>query len=142
VKIFDAEDFIADLTLHIPPKNVQYIRRYGLYASRTRGIWISMAEVVTRAPQGWKNEHLNNVGIEAEDGKEDRDISLSEKERRSAWARLLAKIYEVRAFTCPKCQSDMNLIAVIMDPEEIRKILQHLVKIGRSPPGINTASLN
>ena len=33
--MFDAEDFIADLTLHIPPKNVQYIRRYGLYASRT-----------------------------------------------------------------------------------------------------------
>ena len=26
----------------------------------------------------------------------------------------------------------MNLIAVIIDPEEIRKILQHLVKIGRS----------
>ncbi|MQY56966.1 hypothetical protein GH140_02070, partial [bacterium] len=25
VKMFDAEDFIADLTLHIPPKNVQYI---------------------------------------------------------------------------------------------------------------------
>ena len=26
-EIFDAEDFIANLTLHIPPKNVQYIRR-------------------------------------------------------------------------------------------------------------------
>ncbi len=52
-------------------------RRYGLYASRTRGIWISMPEVIARAPEGWKNEHLNNVGTEAEDGKEDRDISLS-----------------------------------------------------------------
>jgi len=74
--------------------------------------------------------------------KEDIDISLSEKERRSAWARLLAKVYEVHPFTCPKCQSDMSIIAVIMDPEEINKILQHLVKVGRSPPGINTTSLN
>ena len=64
------------------------------------------------------------------------------KKRRFAWVKLLAKIYEVRAFTCPKCQSDMSIIAVIMNPGEIKKILQHLVKIGRSPPGINTASLN
>ncbi len=61
---------------------------------------------------------------------------------RQGRARLLAKIYEVRAFTCPKCNSEMSIISIIMDPEEIRKILQHLVKIGRSPPGINTVSLN
>ena len=35
----------------------------------------------------------------------------------------------------------MKIIALIFDPVEIRKILQHLVKIGRSPPGINPASL-
>ncbi len=142
VKMFDAEDFIADLTLHIPPKNVQYIRRYGLYASRTRGIWTSMPEVIARAPEVWKNEHLDDVDIEAESEREDNDISISEKERRSAWARLLAKVYEVHAFTCPKCNCEMKIIALIFDPGEIRKILQHLVKIGRSPPGINPASLN
>ena len=31
-----ALDFLADLT-HIPPKRLQLIRRYGLYASRTKG---------------------------------------------------------------------------------------------------------
>jgi NADH/NAD ratio-sensing transcriptional regulator Rex len=82
------------------------------------------------------------VGTETEDGKEDRDISLSKKERLIQWARLLVKIYEVRAFTCPKCNSEMSIISIIMDPEEIRKILQIFQKIGRSPPGINTASLN
>jgi hypothetical protein len=30
----------------------------------------------------------------------------------------------------------MEVIAVITDPEEVRKILLHLVKIGRSPPGL------
>ena len=60
---------------------------------------------MSHAPQGWKNEHLNNVGTEAEDGKEDRDqqdvrsvdfsmdgkkstdMSVSEKEKRSACRR-------------------------------------------------------
>jgi len=116
VKMFDAQDFIADLTLHIPPKNVQYIRRYGLYASRTRGIWTSMPEVIARAPEGWKNEHLDDVDIKAEGEREDPHISISEKDKRSAWARLLSKIYEVHAFVCPKCSSDMQVIAVIMDP--------------------------
>ena len=61
---------------------------------------------------------------------------------RKGRARLLAKFYEVRAFTCQKSQTEISMIAVIMDPEEINKILQHLVKAGRYPPGINTASLN
>ncbi len=113
--MFDAQDFIADLTLHIPPKNVQYIRRYGLYASRTRGIWKSMPEVIACAPEGWKKEHLDDVDIKAESEREDPHISISEKEKRSAWARLLSKIYEVHAFVCPKCSSDMHVIAVIIE---------------------------
>jgi len=31
----------------------------------------------------------------------------------------------------------MKVIAVITDPEEARKILRHLVKIGRPPPGLD-----
>ena len=33
---FDAFDFLAELTKHVPPKGVQLIRCYGLYASLTR----------------------------------------------------------------------------------------------------------
>ena len=36
-KSFDVLDFIALVTAHIPPKLKQYIRRYGLYSSRSRG---------------------------------------------------------------------------------------------------------
>jgi hypothetical protein len=31
--------FFLELTPHIPPKGCQYILRYGLYASRTKGKW-------------------------------------------------------------------------------------------------------
>jgi hypothetical protein len=30
------------------------------------------------------------------------------------------------ALTCPKCQGRMKLLAVIMEPDAIRKILDHL----------------
>jgi hypothetical protein len=35
----------------------------------------------------------------------------------------------------------MKLITVITDPAEVRKILHHLVKIGRAPPGLDAGSL-
>jgi hypothetical protein len=42
-------------------------------------------------------------------------------ERRSAWARLLAKVYEVDVWARPACGGRMSIIAVIRDPAEIRK---------------------
>jgi len=30
----------------------------------------------------------------------------------------------------------MKVIAVITDPDEVKKILRHLVKVGRPPPGL------
>jgi hypothetical protein len=43
---------------------------------------------------------------------------------------------------CPKCGSEMKVIAVIQDLAEIRDILAHLVKTGRAPPGFDPALLN
>jgi hypothetical protein len=34
---FSVTRFLLELTQHIPPRGSQYIRRYGLYASRTKG---------------------------------------------------------------------------------------------------------
>ncbi len=38
-KLFDAEDFIAELTQHIPPLRMRLVRYYGLYSSRSRWKW-------------------------------------------------------------------------------------------------------
>jgi hypothetical protein len=94
---------------------------------------------------------------------------------RSAWARLIAKVYEIdlsggsprptgalarreagreadsgSPLICPRCGSEISLIALITDPAEVREILRHpkggasrhLVKIGRSPPGLDASALN
>jgi len=103
-----------------------------------------IANLITRT-KGLDDIHddldTHDVDIKAEGERENPHISISEKEKRSAWARLLSKIYEVHAFVCPKCSSDMHIIAVIIDPIEIRTILRHLVKIGRSPLGLNHSCL-
>lgn len=148
VHIFDACDFLAKLTQHIPPKGVQLIRRYGLYSSRTKGAWEFMPHVAERAPEGWKIQHERQT-VPSEPGDygphEDADVSDDSPNARAykkAWARLLSKVYEIDPMVCPKCGCKMKVIAVIQEPTEIDRILRHLVKQGRPPPGLDPASLN
>jgi hypothetical protein len=53
-KAFPVTRFLLELTQHIPPRGLQYIRRYGLYASRTKGKWPEMPHVMRLTPAGWK----------------------------------------------------------------------------------------
>ena len=59
-----------------------------------------------------------------------------------AWARLIAKIYEIDLLVFPRCESEMKIIAVIEDSEEVGHIILHLISIGRSPPGLDIFRLN
>jgi len=86
------------------------------------------------------------------------DTPYRKKRREPAWARLIAKVYEIDPLVCPRCGSEMRLIAVITDPwsgnrtdpwsgnrtdpAEVRTILRHLLKIGRAPPGLDASALN
>jgi len=36
----------------------------------------------------------------------------------------------------------MRILAIITDPGEVKKILRHLVKTGKSPPELDPSSLN
>ena len=144
VHVFEALDFLAELTRHITSKRLQLIRRYGLYASRTKGRWEEMPWVAERAPEGWKATHHHSAVADAlgyeplSDGCEEVKVDA----RTRAWARLLAKLYEVDPFVCPKCGAEMKVIALIEDADEIKRILRHLIKIGRSPPGFDSDRLN
>ena len=58
---------------------------------------------------------------------------------RSAWARLIRKVYEADPLECPKCHGPMRIIALIDDPPVVRRTLEHLglwepQATERSPP--------
>jgi len=134
-KVYTASDFIAALTQHIPQARVHLVRYYGLYSSRSRGVWKNMPFVVRLAPEGWvKKQEEQDIGEEddAEVKVERQDLKGSSK--RSAWARLIKKVYGIDPLICEKCGSEMLIVAFIMGPEQIDKIMQHLKKQGRSSP--------
>ena len=138
LKIFSGEDFIAELVQHIPPPRMRLIRYYGLYSSRSREKWKEWEHISRHAPSGWKEANLKLKEIESEpelDLTEEKSGTGFSNKNGSVWARLIAKIYEVDPLVCPHCGSDMKVIAVIMDYTEVEKILKHLAKTGKSPPG-------
>jgi hypothetical protein len=55
---------------------------------------------------------------------------------------LSERLYEIDPFVCPKCGIEMKILAIIMDPYEINKILKHLVKTNKAPPGLDMRELN
>jgi hypothetical protein len=59
---------------------------------------------------------------------------IGRTERKSAWARLLAKVYEVDVWACPDCGGRMAVISIIRDPAEIRIIAACMRQKGRRPP--------
>jgi hypothetical protein len=56
--------------------------------------------------------------------------------RRAAylWVRLLARIYECLPLRCPRCASEMRLIAFITAPQTLHAILAHLGEPTTAPP--------
>ena len=103
---------LARLGQHIPPPGFHMTRLYGAYSNRTRAARARVpAEVEGREP-------------------DDRDadtpsLTPSQRERRRQWARLIAKVFEVDPLRCP-CGATMRVVAVILEPPVIRKILDHL----------------
>ena len=105
----------------------------GLYASRTKGKWPDQPHLLRLAPAGWKKERLQ-AHQAVRPCYEESACSVSDTESRSTWAKRIAQVYEVDPLVCPCCSAPIRTLDVITEPQEVRKILRHLVKIGRSPP--------
>ncbi len=119
-KTFEALDWLAQLTTHIPNKGEQMVRYYGFYSNKSRGL---------RKKAGTDDQVPALI-----------DSDISPKAFRKNWARLIQKVYNVDPLLCPKCLGSMKIIAFIEDEEVISKILKHLGLWGlkqRPPPRAN-----
>lgn len=141
LKAFPAMQVIADLTQNIPSRGAHYIRRYRLYGSRTKDKWPDKPHVLRLAPDGCKKKLLDNPA-QTKPYPQNAPRSVSAKESRSARVKLIGQVCETDPLECQHCGSQLQVLTVIAEPGEVRKILRHLVKIGRSPPGFDRTSFN
>jgi hypothetical protein len=90
-KVFDALEWLAAMTSHVPSNGEQMVRYYGDYGNASRGL-----------RQKKNLDDLIPSVLEQE--------SFS-KELRKNWTRLIQKISEANPLTCPKCQGRINIIS-------------------------------
>lgn len=125
-QLFDALDFLAEVTQHIPEPRAHTIRYFGWYSNKSRGV---------RAKQMTTQDEVEEVVII------DCDDTPYRKFCRSRWAALIRKVYEENPLRCPKCRGEMKIIAFIErrdQPDVVEKILKHCNLWGkpesRGPP--------
>lgn len=107
--VFDPVDLMSKLTALIPRPKTNVIRFHGVYAPNAN----LRSRVV---PPDEDAEPQNACGHEGES-------EPAYRRHRLLWAELLARVFSVDVFKCPRCSSRMQRIAWILDPLAIRKIL-------------------
>jgi hypothetical protein len=114
-------DFLAEFTQHIPPKGAHLVRYYGWYSNKARGLRRKAAAAEAAA---------SNLPSPSGRGRapctHGRGEGLTRRASRT-WAMLIKKIFEVDPLACPKCGSQMTVVAFIEPPQGdvIEKILRH-----------------
>jgi hypothetical protein len=132
-QVFDALDFLAELTQHIPDKHEHLLRNYGWYSHRRRGM-----RAKTEESEHPDSDHSGDHS----DGRPsiikppfDRSAMKATKSDRagpragsqSTWAMLIKRIFEVDPLECSKCGGEMQIISFIERAQRsvIERILRH-----------------
>ena len=114
-QVFDALDFLAELTQHIPDKGEHLVRYFGWYSYRRRGL---------RAKEASSDE----VKIDRRLVDEARSAAKGQSSgKASSWAALVNRVFEVDPLECPQCGSRMKIISFIerCQRDVVEKILRH-----------------
>lgn len=100
-EVFEAEEFIAAVTQHIPDKGFQMVRYYGWYSNRSRG---------DRKKRGL----LGPGEVEAREEVAVLDVREHKPKRVASktWRQLIQKVWEVDPLQCPRCGCEMKIIAL------------------------------
>ncbi len=107
-EVFDPVDFLAVLSQHIPDKNFQMVRYYGLYSNKMRGCARKASGAGGGAP--WPKSSPPPPA----------------KFPSRKWRDLIRQAWHTDPLECPECHKTMRVIAVIDNPSVIEKILRHL----------------
>ena len=138
-------ELLDRLSKLITPPRIHKHRYCGVLAPNAK---LRKAVIETAGPSGATLQLLTEArekmelshGAPPEDNPQGRARQLAAR----CWAMLLARIYECLPLTCEKCGQPMGLIAFIMEPPVVEKILTHIgepteppaVLPARAPPQV------
>ncbi len=119
-QVFDALDFIAELTQHVPDPRKHLVRYFGFYSNKSRGL---------RAKTDGDGAHRQQAtgSPSAHDAQSPAPQTPSANTARRRWAALIKRVWHVDPLRCPSCGSAMRIVSFIepTQPDVIRKILAH-----------------
>jgi hypothetical protein len=111
---FSPVDFIGKLTALIPPPRLNLTRFFGVFAPNS-----NLRAQVTASQRGKNSPKLVN--------EEGRQLDKPYHARGMSWAQRLKRVFNIDITECEKCQNhNVTIIACIIDPLVIQKILVHL----------------
>ena len=114
---FDALEFLAQLSCHVPKTYESITRYYGRYSSRRRGERAKLSPSPAEEPES----------------------DIRQEYRRSSWSACIKRLYEIDPLECPKCKAQMRIISFIQDTHSIKDIMKAQgIPDFQAPPPIPT----
>ncbi len=102
---FDALEFLATLSSHVPKLYESITRYYGRYSCRRRGERAKLAPTAVTEVETTESDYRREFA-------------------KSSWAACVKRIYEIDPLECPKCRAQMRIIAFIQDEYSIKDIMK------------------
>ena len=115
--VYDAEEFIAAITQHIPKKNFQMTRNYGWYSNKNRGLRAKAQNLSEETPTETIPDDAEVIDVSKYQPKNVPSLT---------WRECIKKIWKNDPLICSECLSEMRIISFINNPAVIKKILKYL----------------
>ena len=110
VVTYNALDFPALMSLHVPDRFQRRVIAYGEWSNKTRGMR--------------KKAQLESVELSEQE--QVVEPILSSRAYRKRWAQWIKKVWNTDPLVCLKCSGRMSIIAFIEEFAVVKKILMHL----------------
>jgi hypothetical protein len=117
--VFGPLEFLEKLAAITPRPEVNLIICHGVLAPHAR--WRRSVVGYGRTVSDSTNSGGAAAPAPGPDG-----AMVTPRPRYWSWAALMQRAFAIDVLTCPRCGSRMRLIAMIHDPQVIRRILAHL----------------
>lgn len=114
-------EFMQRLAALVPRPRLHLIRFHGVLAPNARLRAQVVAQAVPPADQAVPPTECEGSGT-------------PHRPTRPGWARLLKRVFDLDLEHCPNCGGTLSIIAAILEPAPIEKILTHLGLQARAPP--------